>query len=331
MYLWNDEWLARRTEEVIDPELAIVDPHHHLWQREGMHTYLLDELHGDTGAGHRVEATVFIECGWGYRVDGPSHLRPVGETEAVTTIADTSAASGAAIKAIVGLADLTLGDGVDDVLDAHIETGRGRFRGIRHATAFDADPRVRRTHTRPSAGLMADPAYRRGVERMASKGLSFDAWIYHPQIPELTDLARAVPDCTFVLDHLGGPLGIGPYEGKRAEILEKWRHDITELARAPNVVMKLGGIGMAVYGAGFEKRADPPTSQDIAAEWGGPITFAIEQFGAERCMFESNFPVDKVSCSYVTLWNAFKRIAAGASPDEKAALFRGTASRVYRI
>ena len=331
MYLWNDEWLARRTEEVIDPELAIVDPHHHLWQREGMHTYLLDELHGDTGAGHRVEATVFIECGWGYRVDGPSHLRPVGETEAVTTIADTSAASGAAIKAIVGLADLTLGDGVDDVLDAHIETGRGRFRGIRHATAFDADPRVRRTHTRPSAGLMADPAYRCGVERMASKGLSFDAWIYHPQIPELTDLARAVPDCTFVLDHLGGPLGIGPYEGKRVEILEKWRYDITELARVPNVVMKLGGIGMAVYGAGFEKRADPPTSQDIAAEWGGPITFAIEQFGAERCMFESNFPVDKVSCSYVTLWNAFKRIAAGASPDEKAALFRGTASRVYRI
>ena len=332
MYLWNDEWLATHTEDIIEPELSIVDPHHHLWKREGMHTYLLDELHGDTGAGHRVEATVFIECGWDYRTDGREVLRPVGETDAVAAVAQTSASSGAAaIRAIVGFADLTLGDAVDEVLDAHIEAGRGLFRGIRHATAFDADPRIRRTHTRPTAGLMADPAYRRGVQRMAAKGLSFDGWLYHPQIPEFATLARAVPDCIFVLDHLGGPLGIGPYEGKRAEILETWRRDIADLATVPNVVMKLGGIGMEIYGVGFERRPVPPSSADLVDVWGGPITFAIEQFGAERCMFESNFPVDKVSCSYVTLWNAFKRIAAGASTDEKAALFRGTASRVYRI
>lgn len=334
MYVWDDAWLARRTEAALDPELPIIDPHHHLWERDGMGRYLLGDLHGDTGAGHRVEATVFVECAWGYRPDGPEHLRPVGETETVAAIAEQSAAEGggrAEIKGIVSFADLTLGDAVQEVLDAHADAGRGRFRGIRHATAFDPDPRVRRTHTRPTAGLMADDAFRRGVARLAAAGLSFDAWIYHPQIPELTALARAVPDCTFVLDHLGGMLGTGPYEGRRAEILEQWRIDLAELATCPNVVVKLGGIGMVVFGLGFEQQPDPPTSDDLVAAWGGPLTFAIEQFGADRCMFESNFPVDKMSCSYATLWNAFKKVAAGASPAERDALFRATAVRAYRL
>lgn len=330
MYTWDLDWLSRCSEPAIDPDLPIVDPHHHLWDHE-RGRYLLDELQADTGGGHRVEATVFVECRWGYRNDGPEHLQPVGETETVAAIAEQSAASGSEIRGIVGFADLTLGDDVDEVLDAHTEAGRGLFRGVRHATAYDADPRVRRTHTRPTPGLMADPGYRRGVERLAERGLTFDAWLYHPQIPELTELARAVPGCTFVLDHLGGLLGTGPYEGRRAEILGRWRTDIAELATCPNVTMKLGGIGMVVFGLGFETGPQPPSSDDLAEAWAEPITYAIEQFGADRCMFESNFPVDKASCSYVTLWNAFKKIAGGASSTETAALFHDTATRVYRL
>ena len=332
MYLWNDTWLAEHTEVALDPGLPIVDPHHHLWDHANMGLYLLDQLHGDTGAGHNIEATVFVECSWGYRNEGPEHLRPVGETERVAAVAAASTASGGAeIRGIVSFADMTLGDAVDEVLDAHVEAGGGRFRGIRHATALDPDRRIARAHTRPTAALMSDPTFRKGVTRLGARGLSFDAWLYHPQISELAGLARAVPGCTFVLDHLGGPLGTGPYEGHRAEMLEGWRRDIADAATCPNIVVKLGGIGMVVYGLGYENRAGPPSSQDLAEDWGDPIRYVIEQFGVDRCMFESNFPVDKQSCSYVTLWNSFKRIAGDVSATEKEALFRGTATRVYRL
>lgn len=331
MYVWDDEWLASRTEAVISPEIPIVDAHHHLWDREGLTRYLIDDLHSDTNAGHRIEATVYMECAWGYRTDGPEHMRPVGETETIADVAEQSIGAGTEIKGIVSFADMTLGDAVEEVLEAHIAAGRGRFRGIRHATAFDPSTEIRRTHTRPSHQLMADPSFRRGVQRLGAMGLSFDAWLYHPQIPELTALARAVPECTFVLDHLGGMLGTGPYVGHRAEILEQWRLDLAELATCPNVIMKLGGIGMVVFGMGFENSRLPPTSAELVAEWGDPIRYAVEKFGSQRCMFESNFPVDKMSCSYVTLWNAFKLIAADMNVAEQAQLFHDTATRVYRL
>ena len=338
MYTWDENWLASHVEEVIEPDLPIVDPHHHLWERKGMSTYLLSDLLADTGGGHNVEATVFMECAWGYRTDGPEHLRPVGETD--TLAADASAsrrlerADGkptAVIKGIVSFADMMLGDGVDEVLEAHEVAGQGLFRGIRHATAHDPDPSIRRTHTRPTPEIMAEPAFRAGVRRLAARGHSFDAWLHHPQIPEFTAMARAVPEGTFVLDHLGGMLGVGPYEGKRADILAQWRLDLAELAACPNVNLKVGGIGMVIFGLGFEHQPTAPSSEQLVGAWGGPIAYAIEQFGADRCMFESNFPVDKMSCSYVTLWNAFKRIAANASASEKAALFHGTATRIYRL
>ncbi len=338
MFTWDDNWLATSVEEALEPELPIVDPHHHLWESKGMSTYLLPDLLADTGAGHNVEATVFMECGWGYRTAGPERLRPVGETE---TLAADAAASrlarrsdgrpAAEIKGIVSFADMMLGDGVDEVLDAHEAAGDGLFRGIRHATALDADPAIRRTHTRPTPQMMAEPAFRAGVKRLAARGHSFDAWLYHPQITEYTALARAVPEGTFILDHLGGILGVGPYEGKRTDVLGQWRLDLAELASCPNVHLKVGGIGMVIYGLGFEHYPVAPSSEDLVEAWAGPIKFAIEQFGVERCMFESNFPVDKMSCSYVTLWNAFKRIAADASASEKAALFHDTATRVYRL
>ncbi|CAB4884608.1 unannotated protein [freshwater metagenome] len=331
MYVWHDDWLAQRTEDVIAPDLAIIDAHHHLWDHSGMSRYLLDDLQADTGAGHRVEATVYMECQWAYRTDGPAELRPVGETETIAGIAEQSSATGTEIKGIISFADMTLGDAAQDVLEAHITAGRGRFRGIRHATAFDPSPEVERSHTRPTPQLMADPSFRRGVQRLADLDLTFDAWLYHPQIPELTALARAVPDCTFVLDHLGGIVGTGPYAGHRATILEQWRLDLAELATCPNVVIKLGGIGMVLFGLGFEHQPLPPTSTDLVTEWADPIRFAIDQFSPDRCMFESNFPVDKMSCSYLALWNSFKRIAAGMTDTETHALFNGTATRVYRL
>jgi len=330
MFEWDDAWLALNSEEVLEPDLEIVDPHHHLWVRDGQ-TFLLEQLQRDTASGHRVTKTVFIEASWNYRSDGPEHLRSLGETEAAAAAAEHSARGGSRIAGIVPFVDLTSGWLLDEALDAHTAAARGLLRGVRHATAFDRDPAVRRAHTRPPEGLMGAEGFRDGVKALAARGLSFDAWLYHRQIPELTQLARAVPQCTIVLDHLGGMLGIGPYAGRRDEIVAQWKIDLAELATCPNVNVKLGGIGMVMFGLGFEQRPVPPSSDDLVRAWGEQIAYAIEQFGVDRCMFESNFPVDRQSCSYRTLWNAFKKMASGASDDEKRALFCGTATRVYRL
>ena len=320
-------------EEILEPARPICDPHHHLWDHP-RHRYLLDELLGDIGSGHDVRSTVFVECLSMYRADGPAALRPVGETEFVNGVAAMSASGryGPARVAagIVSFADLTLAEGAGAVLDAHLAASP-RFRGIRHAAGWDASDAIRNSHTQPPPGLLAERKFRRGFAELARRRLSFDAWCYHPQIPEVTDLARAFPDTTIVLDHFGGPLGIGPYQGRRAEIFAWWREAIRALAGCPNVVAKLGGILMPLNGFGFHKRAAPPTSAELAEttrEW---YLHAIDCFGPERCMFESNFPVDKVSMSYRVLWNAFKRLAAGFSAADKAALFHDTAARVYRL
>jgi len=325
------QWLARTTEAALQPELPICDPHHHLWDHP-TDRYLLDELRADTGAGHNVVSTVFLECGSAYREDGPEELRPVGETAFVAALAEESARTpGAEIKGIASFADLSLGEAVRPVLEAHVEAGRGRFRGIRHATAHDPSPDIRVSHTHPRPGLMREATFQRGVAELGRLDLTFDAWLYHPQLPELVDLARACPDVRIVLDHLGGPLGIGPYRGRRDEVLVDWRRDLAAVAACPNVVLKVGGIGMPIYGLPWHKGERPPSSEELAAAWGDDIRWAIEQFGPSRCMFESNFPVDRQGGSYVVLWNAFKRIAAGSSPSEQADLFHDTAVRAYRL
>jgi len=310
-------------EEILDPELLICDPHHHLWDRPD-NRYMTDELTADTGSGHRIEQTVFIECRSGYRSDGPEAFRPIGETEFVV-----AAEPGGFIAGIVGYADLRLPD-VDEVLAAHLEAGKGRFRGIRNSSAWDPSPDVRRTSTTP-AGLLGDPAFRTGFEVLGRAGLSFDAWLFHPQIPELTDLARAFPEVPIVLDHIGAPLGIGPYAGHRDEVLRAWRQAMAELATCQNVAVKLGGIGMSLFGMHWHETPEGATSAELADTWGNEMRWCIERFGVDRCMFESNFPVDKASCGYAVLWNAFKRIAADASPEEKAALFHDTATGFYRL
>lgn len=312
------------TETVLEPGLPIIDPHHHLWDHPTSR-YMDEELRDDTGSGHNVVRTVFVECGSAYRTDGPDSFRPVGETDFVV-----AADPDGFIAGIVGFADLT-GPDVADVLDAHVEAGGGRFRGIRHVNAFDPSPDIRKSHTSPPPGLLALPAFRAGFAALGRAGLSFDAWLYHPQLPELTALACAHPDVSIVLDHLGGPLGIGPYTGRRDDVLDGWRKSMDDVAACENVVLKLGGIGMPIFGLDFHKQPGDTTSVQLADAWGDEIRWCIERFGVDRCMFESNFPVDKASCSYLVLWNAFKRITADASPSDKAALFHDTAARVYAL
>ena len=330
------DWLAQVTEEILEPELAIVDPHHHLWDFPA-HRYLLPDLLADTGSGHNIESTVFIECTACYRADAAEELRPLGETEFVNGIAAMSASGGygptRVAAGIVGLVDLTIGARAEEVLSRHMAAAGPRFKGIRHAAAWeDKAPEIHNSHTNPPPHLYRDHAkFREGFAALARLGLSFDAWLYHPQIPDLTQLARAFPQQPIVLNHLGGPLGLGCYADKRQEILTTWRRDILELAGCANVSLKLGGLGMRINGFRFHHRPQPPSSQELAAAWRPYVETGIEAFGASRCMFESNFPVDKISGSYATYWNAFKRLAAGASAAEKAALFRDTAKRFYRL
>jgi predicted TIM-barrel fold metal-dependent hydrolase len=330
----RDARLAQVSEQAIDPGLTIVDPHHHLWDHPASR-YLLDEILKDTGSGHKVVATVFVECASMYRADGPESMKPVGETEFVNGIAAQSASGQfgetRVAAGIVGFADMALGAAVEPVLQAHIAAAPARFRGIRHAAGFDEDPEIRNSHTNPPADLYRSTRFREGFARLSKLGLSFDAWQYHPQIPDLTGLARAFPDTTIILDHFGGPLGIGRYEGKRAAIFNTWKSDLAELAQCQNVVVKLGGINMPVNGFGWHRRALPPTSDELVAATRDYYLHAIDRFGPGRCMFESNFPVDKISCSYAVLWNAFKKIAANFTAEEKADLFRRTAARVYRL
>ncbi len=327
------EWVSQTVEEPLEPDLPIIDPHHHLWERPG-NRYVLDELLADT-SGHNVRQTVFVECSSMYRADGPEEFRVVGETEFVQGIAAQSASGGygnlRACAGIVGSADLSLGDRVAQVLEAQIAAAPNRFRGIRHRAAW-AEPGVlpNQPANTPSHILM-DENFRKGFAHLRPYGLTFEAWLYHPQLPELLDLARAFPDTTIILNHMGGPIGVGPYAGKRDEVFAAWKPDFAAVAACPNVVLKVGGIQMVVNGFGWHEREKPPTSDELL-ELNRPwYEYGIEQFGPSRCMFESNFPVDRLSCSYTVLWNQFKKLSKGFRADERADMFHDTAMRVYRL
>ena len=327
----NEAWLGKLREEILEPDLPIVDAHHHLWERESGR-YLLDELRADLAAGHNVRGTVFIQCGYAYRGDGPAEMRPVGETERVASIAAqaVSAGSSGVCAGIVGYCDFRLGDRVDAVLEAHVAAGRGRFRGIRQSAGWDAAI-VSTTSAVPPRGLLMDPAFRAGLARLGKFNLSYECSLYHPQLPELTDLARACPDLPILANHCGGPIRIGPHADHPEEVFAAWRTALRDLAACPNVFLKLGGQAMTIRGFSWHEAPLPPSSEELEAAWRPTMETCIETFGASRCMFESNFPVDKGMCSYVAIWNAFKRLAAGYSTDEKAALFHDTATRFYRL
>ena len=334
----NKEWLALTVEETLEPDLPICDPHHHFWEFRTERVaprYLLDDLLADTNSGHNIVSTVFIECDAMCKADGPEAMRVVGEVEFVNGIAAMSASglygTTRAAAGIVGTANLTLGSGVGVVLDALDAAGGGRFRGIRHIATWDASDDVPNGRTNPPPQLLLDPAFREGFAELAPRGLSFEGWCFHPQIPDLTDLARAFPDTTIILNHFGGPIGIGPYADKRQEVFAAWKRDIAELAACPNVDAKLGGINMEVNGFGWHEMARPPTSRELMEATRPHYEHTIDVFGVDRCMFESNFPVDMLTCSYNVLWNSFKLLAADYTADDKAKLFHDTATRVYRL
>lgn len=334
----NRDWLATTIEEVIEPDLEIIDPHHHLWDTATVYgTYETSDLQLDTGGvegvpGHNVLQTVFIDCGSNYRPDGPLHLQPVGETEYVTARAEVSESiPGATIAAIVSHADLTLGSAVAEVLEAHVAAAGGRFRGIRHSAARFDDPALPPPRVVRPFGIYLQPDFQEGARTLASMGLSFEAWQYHNQLDDVVELAQAVPELSIVVNHLGGPLGVGSYAGRREEVFAETRRGLSTLARLPNVVLKVGGVGMTRYGVGWETNPTAPTSDDVLAVWGDLVRWSIETFGPTRCMFESNYPVDGETCGYTVLWNAFKKVSAEYSDSERADLFAGTARRIYNL
>ena len=334
----NHAWLEQVHESALEPDLPICDPHHHLWKlREGatQPRYMLDEILADVSGGHNIVSTVFIECGAQFRQDGPEAFRCIGETEFVNDIAETPASGDhgptRVAAGIVGTCDLRIGDMAADVLDAQIEAGNGRFRGIRLGALWHEMPSVRNHRINPPEHLLMHEDFRSGFRHLGSRKLSFEVWCCHPQIPDATGLARAFPDTAIILNHFGGPLGIGPYAGKADEVFAHWKTMIDELASCPNVTAKLGGLNMEVNGFSWHERATPPNSDELLAATRRYFDHTIEIFGVGRCMFESNFPVDKLSCSYTILWNSFKKLTQGYSAAERAALFHDTAARVYRL
>jgi len=327
----REDWLASTREPILDPGQFIIDPHHHLWDRDGWR-YLLDEMLADIRSGHDVRATVLVQSSRSMsRAGGPPEMRPVGETEfaaGVAAMCESGVYGDVRVCAgIVGQADLTLGAAVRPVLEAHARAGGGRFRGIRHIATWDADPALLNPAYRPAEDMLDSQAFRAGIAALGAMGLSFDAWLYFPQLPRLTRLARDFPEVPMVLNHCGGVLGIGTYA--RDAVFPVWRAAMRELATCPNVMVKLGGLGMRLPGFGFEAGAAAPSSDMLAEAWRPWMHAIIEDFGANRCMFESNFPVDKGGHSYAACWNAFKRLAADASATERADLFWRSASRFY--
>ena len=333
------DWLALTPEPSLEPEIPICDPHHHFWdfrtERSPYDRYLLHELADDINSGHNVRSTVFVEARAMYRADGPEELRPVGEVEFVQGLAAASASGlygpGRAAAAIVGHANLNLGEGVAPVLEALHAASPNRFRGIRHSVTWDPHPEVENTAAHKMEGQLGSNNFRAGARVLAGMGLSLEGWLNFPQMPELAAFAKAVPDLTIILNHIGGLMREGPYANRDDEVLAIWRSGIAAVAECPNINMKLGGMGMPRNGFDWHTRSKPIGSEELAEAMAPFMNYCIEQFGPDRCMFESNFPVDKVSFSYNVMYNAFKRMSQGYSATERADMLHDTAARVYRI
>lgn len=329
------DWYARTIEDIIEPDLAICDAHHHLWDHGPGKRYLLEEISRDASSGHRIVSTIFCECRREYRRDGPEELKPVGETVFMNELAGRSAGGGYGsariAHGIIAYADFRLGARVELTLQAHLEASPAHFRGIRHMTRWHEAAEDMDIPPRSPAKLMADATWREGFALLHKYRLPFDAWFVFTQYDEVVDLARAFPDQTIVINHIGGVSGTGPYLGRRDEVMQAWRRGVERAAACPNVFMKLGGLGQPRVGFGWERLEAPPGSEQLARAYAPYYLHCIEQFGPSRCMFESNFPVERASCSYQVLWNAYKRIAAGFTPAEKAMLFHDNAARTYRL
>lgn len=330
------QWRDQVIEEALEPDLPIIDAHHHIWLTpplEPWEAYRADAVMADMeGCGHNIVATVYTDSHAHYRPSGPESMRVVGETEYADSVADAAQARGGAVAglcaAIVTHADLLLGASVGDVLDAHIAASE-RFRGIRYMTAIDPDlPPI---YGATESEIMNRPIFREGFAQLVKRGLSLDTWMFQPQLPEVIELARAFPDANIILDHGGGPLGIGRFAGRRTEAFAQWKRDMAVLSECSNVSVKLGALNMTQTGMDATDEPQPRSSEDTALNQRDHILTAIDLFGPNRCMFESNFPVDMHAISYTLLWNTFKRVTADLSIHDRRALFAGTAARVYRM
>ena len=333
-------WINGVSEEIIDPDRPIIDPHHHLWHGpknppgiKESYRYLLEDLWNDTSSGHNIKKTVFIDCGQEYYSEGPDQFKPVGETEFVVGVSKEASKdkSKAQIAGIIGHANMMLGSSVREVLEIHNDMGDGLFRGILHSGGWDEDESVKNAHSHPTTHIYLEEKFQEGLQVLASMDMVFDTWHYHNQIQDLTKLAKSLPDLIIIHDHFGGPLGIGPYINKRDEIFDKWKEDIYELSQCKNVFSKLGGLAMPVNGWEWHKRDLPATSNEIINEQSRYYLHTLECFGSSRCMFESNFPVDRQSVSYHVIWNAFKKMTNNFSEEEKSDLFYETANKVYKL
>jgi len=346
-------------EPVLEPDLPIVDPHQHFWFQPkrvleamqgiddqgadiarlyGSHArYLFDDFVADATAGHNIRASVLVETHTMYRTTGPQEMRSVGEVEfmngmaamaASVLITDVKVGAG-----IVGAVDLRLGEAAQEVLAAHMRAGGDRYRGIRPpGTFFDANLYCFSQAFGAKPGVLREPKFRAAFKQLEPLKLSCDIYVLEPQLPELIDLARTFPGTQIILNHAGSPLGIGPYAGTLAQRFPIWRDNLRELSKSANVAVKLGGLGCPYVGLPSSLRDRVPArSEDLAKDWRPYIETCIEIFGADRCMFEGNYPVEGVTADYSTIWNAFKRVVGGASPQEKRALFHDTAARVYRL
>ncbi len=331
------DWLAQVQEEIIDPQLPIIDPHHHLWngdnQLAGSFPYLIENLNEDTFSGHNIVGTIFMECAQGYYSNGEEKYKPVGETEFVVNLikASKKLLKTTNIIGIIGYADLMLGGEVKDVLDKHLLKGDGLFKGIRHAAGWDKNKEIHNSHSNPIENIYYNKSFREGAEELIKLNLTFDAWHYHHQIKDLSDFAINYPELTIIHDHFGGPLGVGPYEGKKKEIFQKWKDDISLLSESKNVFAKLGGLAMPVNGWSFHKQDKPASSDQIIDLHQEYYLHTINCFGVDRCMFESNFPVDRRSVSYHVLWNAFKKMILDYPDEDKNKLFFKNAKDVYGV
>ena len=340
-YVVDDAWVGQQHEDILEPGLPIVDPHHHLWERTGGPRYLLPELLADVSSGHDIRATMFVECTSMYRNDGRFEYMSLGETEFANGVAAMSASgvygTGRVCAGIIGYVNLRAGSAAREQLEAHLRVAGGRFRGVRNSVNWHADKSLKPTFRKPKTpcppGMLLDARFREGIACLAPLGLSYDSWLYHTQLAELNDLARNFSETTIIANHVGGAIGLGPYAGKRDEVFADWKEKMCTLAQNPHVYVKLGGLGMRLFGFGLGRgdRTVPASSAELAQAWRPYIETCIEAFGVQRCMFESNFPVDKGTCSYAVVWNAFKRLAAGASGQEKAWLFADTAVKAYGL
>ena len=342
-YTVDLDWLKRIREDIIDPEQRIIDPHHHLWPKttEGsanvkrlrLYNYMLEDFWQDTSSGHNVTDSVYIECSEFFWSSEKEHLNPVGETEHIKGLAQLSQKNSTktSISGIIGHANLLLGKDVNEVLERHIDIGGNLFKGIRHAGSWDPSDNINNSHHNPPRDMYLMKGFGEGVKALRNKSLVFEAWQYHHQLTQVVHLARNNPDLVIVLDHFSGPLGVGSYATKKEEVYDNWRKDLRELSRCDNVFAKLGGLAMPVNGLGFETNLNPPTSNEFMSNQRQFYLTTIDFFGTERCMFESNFPVDKYSVSYHVLWNAFKNLVKDFSQTEKDHLFFKTASNVYNI